>query len=320
MMQGLQPSDVVGRTLSDLGASAAEIYRVERSERRLLAEGGSIRDELRACHVGDRRRWLSTTRTTIRDERGHRGIAGVVRDLTDRVEATEALQKNNAELEQFAYVTSHELQEPVRAIANYSELLKEHLEGKLEAPADTFLHYIAEGAVRMRQRVAALLEYCRMDHQGQRLSPVSVAAALDDVRLDLRMLLNETGATLHVGELPSVLGDKTQLTRLLRNLVENALKFRASQSPVVRIDATLVGSHCEFSVADNGIGLDTRKADRIFQMFQRLHRQSKYHGHGIGLAMCKRIVDLHGGTIWVESQMGKGATFKFTLMAAPMLD
>lgn len=204
-------------------------------------------------------------------------------------------------------------------VANYTELLAQRYRGQLDEKADRYIHYASDGARRMQGLVADLLAYSRVGSQGRPLLPVPAGAVLARVIEALQRLVRETGATIEYGELPTVLADEGQLGQLFQNLLSNALKFRSEAPPRVVVSAApagAAGSLWAFSVADNGIGLDMRYAERIFQMFQRLHGQGQYPGSGIGLAIAKRIVERHGGTITVASRPGAGTTFHFTLQAA----
>jgi PAS domain S-box-containing protein len=243
-------------------------------------------------------------------------LASVI-DITERKRNEDELRRSNAELEQFAYVASHDLQEPLRMVANYTELLAQRYQGRLDERADKYIHYASDGARRMQRLVADLLTYSRVGSQGKPMSLVDSGKVLSAVTQSLQRLIRETGATITHGELPAVLADEVQLHQLLQNLLSNAIKFRSDKPPRIAVDATPQGVRWQFSVADNGIGLDMQYTERIFQMFQRLHELGKYEGSGIGLAIAKRIVERHGGTIRVESAQGIGTTFFFTLHAAP---
>jgi PAS domain S-box-containing protein len=244
------------------------------------------------------------------------GEASITRDITDLKRRDAELQRSNAELEQFAYVASHDLQEPLRMVANYTELLAQKYQGKLDEKADKYIHYAADGARRMQRLVADLLSYSRVGSQGKDLVAVDSKQVLADVLEGLERLIRETDAQVDYAPLPMVMADEGQLRQLFQNLISNAIKFRADVAPRVTVAATRQGERCIFSIADNGIGLDMQHAGRIFQMFQRLHELGKYDGSGIGLAIAKRIVERHGGSIWVESTLGAGTTFFFTLTAA----
>ncbi|HEU4731996.1 MAG TPA: PAS domain S-box protein [Kofleriaceae bacterium] len=243
-------------------------------------------------------------------------LASIV-DITERKRAEDELRRSNAELEQFAYIASHDLQEPLRMVASYTELLGQRYRGKLDDKADKYIHYAVDGAKRMQRLVADLLAYSRVGSQGKPLVPVSMSAILRSVLDVLGEPIRGAGATVDAGALPEVLGDEGQLRQLIQNLIGNALKFRAEAPPRIAIEARPQGEHHVFSVTDNGIGIEAQHADRIFEMFQRLHERGKYDGSGIGLSIAKRIVERHGGRIWVESRPGEGATFYFTLRAEP---
>jgi len=243
-------------------------------------------------------------------------LASII-DITERKRNEDELRRSNAELEQFAYVASHDLQEPLRMVANYTELLAQRYRGKLDDRADKYIHYASDGARRMQRLVADLLSYSRVGSQGKPLVPVDSGKVLSSVMQSLQRLIRETGATVVHGELPPVLADEVQLHQLLQNLLSNAIKFRGNEPPRIAVDASPQGARWQFSVADNGIGLDMQYGERIFQMFQRLHELGKYEGSGIGLAIAKRIVERHGGVIRVESAPGAGTTFFFTLRAVP---
>ena len=201
-------------------------------------------------------------------------------------------------------------------VANYTELLAERYRGKLDERADKYIHYASDGARRMQRLVSDLLAYSRVGSQGKPLVRVSSGATLKNVLDSLQSLIRESGARITSSELPAVLADEVQLAQLFQNLIGNAIKFRAEAAPHVTINAVQQDRVYLFSVADNGIGMEMQYAERIFQMFQRLHEPGKYPGSGIGLSIAKRIVERHGGRIWVESKPGVGTTFFFTLPAA----
>ena len=201
-------------------------------------------------------------------------------------------------------------------VANYTELLAERYRGKLDERADKYIHYASDGARRMQRLVSDLLAYSRVGSQGKALVRVSAASVLDNALESLQRLIRESGAQITRSELPDVLADEVQLAQLFQNLIGNAIKFRSEARPEVVINAVPQDNAYLFTVADNGIGMDMQYAERIFQMFQRLHEPGKYPGSGIGLSIAKRIVERHGGRIWVQSKQGVGTTFFFTLPAA----
>jgi signal transduction histidine kinase len=222
------------------------------------------------------------------------------------------LARSNADLEQFAYVASHDLQEPLRMVAAYTQLLAERYQGKLDPTADQFIGYAREGALRMQVLIQDLLAFSRVGRK-EDCSRVDCNAAMRDVLQILSPAIEECGGTVNYSTLPEVWADNTQIVQLFQNLIGNAIKFRSKEPPVVSIEAATNENDWLFSVRDNGIGIAPEDASGIFAVFQRLHSRSEYPGNGIGLAICKKIVERYGGKIWVESQPGSGSTFKFTL-------
>jgi len=228
-------------------------------------------------------------------------------------EANASLVHSNRELEQFAYVASHDLQEPLRAVNSYTQLLARKYEGNLDAKADKYIGYIIEGATRMQQLINDLLEFSRVGTRAKELKPTACEAVLSQVRDNLMVAIAESNAVVTHEPLPTVMGDETQLIQLLQNLISNAIKFRREEPPRVHVSAVQREKEWAFEVRDNGIGMESEYFERIFMIFQRLHSRSEYPGNGIGLANCKKIVERHGGCIWVESTPGVGTTFHFTI-------
>lgn len=262
---------------------------------------------------------VSVRISPILDATGHVvGESKIARDITALKMRDAELHRSNAELEQFAYVASHDLQEPLRMVANYTELLAQRYRGQLDERANKYIHYASDGARRMQRLVADLLAFSRVGSQGKPLAPVDSRLVLTATVQSLQRLVRENGATIVFERLPVVHADEGQLHQLFQNLLSNAIKFRGEAPPHIAVAAVPRGPFWAFSVADNGIGIDMQFAERIFQMFQRLHELGKYEGSGIGLAIAKRIVERHGGTIRVESSPGQGTTFHFTLRAAAM--
>jgi light-regulated signal transduction histidine kinase (bacteriophytochrome) len=265
--------------------------------------------------------YISVSGEPIPDEQGRfRGYRGVGRDITSRKTADAALHmahdelaRSNAELEQFAYVASHDLQEPLRMIASYTQLLGRRYGDRLEGDAKEFMAYIVDGAGRMKQLIEDLLAYSRVGTRSRNFKPVKLEAVLERARTNLRAALEESGGELTHGPLPEVEGDESQLVQLLQNLVGNALKFRGEATPRIHVSSFEKENELEIAVTDNGIGIEPQYFERIFMVFQRLHDKGQYPGTGIGLAICKKVVDRHGGRIRVESAPGRGSSFKFTL-------
>jgi len=234
-------------------------------------------------------------------------------DITERQQREAELRRSNSDLEQFAYIASHDLQEPLRMVASYTELLAERYKGQLDDRADKYIFYAVDGAKRMQRLVADLLAFARVGSQGKTLKPVDSGAVLNEVLRVLMPRIQAAAADVQAGDMPTVLADEDQLFQLLQNLLSNALKFRSEAPPCIRISAAPEGQAWRFSVADNGIGIEPQYQERIFQMFQRLHERGRYEGSGIGLSIVKRILERHGGRIWLDSALGQGSTFYFTL-------
>ena len=231
-------------------------------------------------------------------------------------EKTEELARSNQDLEQFAYVASHDLQEPLRMVTSYVQLLAQRYKDKLDSDADEFIGFAVDGAIRMWKLINDLLIYSRVGTRAKELEPTDCETVLHQSLNDLKVAIEEKGAVVTHDPLPTVMGDHPQLGQLFQNLIGNAIKFRGNEPPRVHVSASRNDSGWTFSVRDNGIGIAPEYAERIFIIFQQLHGWKEYAGTGIGLAICKKIVERHGGRIWVESEVGKGTTFYFTLPAS----
>ena len=265
--------------------------------------------------------WGRASISPIVDEAGRvTHFLAVNEDITERRRADKALRllneelmRSNNELEQFAYVASHDLQEPLRMVASYTDLLAERYAGKLDEKADKFIRYAVEGARRMQELINDLLALSRVNSRGEPFEIVACADVVAKVRQDLAKAIEESGAEICVGGLPVVLAARTQLAQLFQNLIGNAIKFRGDASPRVEISAAQDGSNWVFTVKDNGIGIAREFHERVFVIFQRLHERQKYSGSGIGPAIAKKIVERHKGRIWVESEVGAGTHFFFSI-------
>jgi PAS domain S-box-containing protein len=248
-------------------------------------------------------------------------ITGVVGEITGRKRAEQEreqliaeLERSNRELEQFAYISSHDLQEPLRMVTSYMQLLEKRYSGRLDEKSDKYINYAVEGAQRMQKLIEGLLAYSRIGTRGADFKPVVMNNVVDSAAANLKLSMLESDAVLTKEDLPLVYGDEPQLIQLLQNLLGNSIKFRKSDvAPKIHIAAQRKGHEWVFSVSDNGIGISPEYFDRIFQIFQRLHSRQEYPGTGIGLALCKRIIERHYGRIWVESAPGEGSTFFFTI-------
>ncbi len=248
------------------------------------------------------------------------GVFAAARDITERKKAEdilklklEELRQTNEELEQFAYVSSHDLQEPLRMISSYLQLLQRRYQGKLDEKADKYIYYAVDGAARMQVLINDLLEFSRVTTRAGETTPADCEFVLNQVLSNLDLYIKENRATVSYGHLPEVMADNTQLAQVFQNIIINGIKFHSEEAPQICISAEKTEKELVFSVQDNGIGIDPQYSEKIFEVFKRLHNKEAYPGTGIGLAVCKKIVERHGGRIWVESELGKGSTFYFTL-------
>jgi light-regulated signal transduction histidine kinase (bacteriophytochrome) len=230
------------------------------------------------------------------------------------------LARSNAELEQFAYIASHDLQEPLRMVSSYVQLLARRYTGKLDQDADEFINFAAEGATRMQRMINDLLAYSRVGIRGKTFEPVNLETVLAQALENLQLAIKEKNAAVTHDPLPLVFGDSGQLSQVFQNLIDNAIKFCMERQPKVHISVRLDGGDYVFSVQDNGIGIAPEYLNKLFLLFQRLHTRKEYPGTGLGLAICKRIVERHRGRIWVESRPNEGSTFYFSIPTAQMGD
>jgi PAS domain S-box-containing protein len=298
------------RDLTDAGRAKIRAGELDqaRFEKRYLRRDGSVV-------------WCDLAIALVRDAAGMPLYEiAVFDDITERKKseaalhaAHEELKRSNAELEQFAYVASHDLQEPLRMVASYTQLLARRYDARLDQDAREFMSYIVDGATRMKQLIEDLLAYSRVGTKGHEFKPVALEVPLRRALFNLRAGIEEAGAAVTYDPLPTVQGDEVQLGQLWQNLIGNALKFRSGSVPRIHLGVTDSPEEWTIEVRDNGIGIEPQYFERIFMVFQRLHNKGEYPGTGIGLAICKKVVERHGGRIWVESRAGEGTSFHFTL-------
>lgn len=316
--KAIHPDDAPGTFARWAQASAARTpfeveYRIKHGSdgvyRWHLARNLPVLDD-----AGNVVKWFGTA-TDINDQkRAEHAIRRSQEELELAVrERTRELQRSNAELEQFAYVASHDLQEPLRMVASYTQLLADRYRGRLDADADEFIAYAIDGAKRMQELISDLLTYSRVGSGSDERATVECDQVLRQALENLHLAIAESGGVVTSDPLPTIWADRVQLGQVFQNLIGNAIKFRGEEPPRVHISATDAGVAWRFSVRDNGIGIDPRYADRIFVLFQRLHAREMFPGTGIGLSLCKKIVERHGGELWMDSVPGKGSTFLFTI-------
>ncbi len=321
---GATPAECVGRSDADF-FSREHAERALADEQEIIRTGEPVIAKIeRITRRDGRQGWVSSTKLAWRDADGVIiGTFGISRDITAQKEAEEKLiaehellTRSNAELEQFAYVASHDLQEPLRAVASCVQLLRKRYEGKLDARGEEFITHAVEGTKRMQALITDLLAYSRIGTHTHPFETVTGDEVLDEALANLTVSLQENDVlvTREPQPLPTIVADASQLTQVFQNLVANAIKFRAEgRRPEIRVTARRGADEWVFAVADNGIGIEPQYFERIFRMFQRLHTRARYPGTGIGLAICKKVIERHGGRIWLESQPEQGSTFFFSL-------
>jgi PAS domain S-box-containing protein len=318
---GYAEGELVGRSVKEI--SHPDDKDLTDAQRARVHEGeiDSVRFEKRYIRKDGSTVWVELAVALARDPHGHPQYEiAMFDDITERKraeaalrEAHEELKRSNSELEQFAYVASHDLQEPLRMVSSYTQLVQKRYGERLDADAKEFMAYVVDGAARMKQLIEDLLAYSRVGTKGREFRPTPVENALRRAVTNLRAAIDESGAQITHDPLPTVSADETQLAQLFQNLIGNAIKFRGPEKARIRIEAREEPSEWRFAIADNGIGIEPQYFERIFMLFQRLHAKGDYPGTGIGLAICKKVVERHGGRIWVESEPGKGSRFIFTL-------
>ncbi|MBK6404937.1 MAG: PAS domain S-box protein [Holophagales bacterium] len=288
-------------------------------------DGSHLHITVNATAIHDADGAYLMSRSTVFEDTLHREATRELQEHRDHLEAlvaartaelrrtAEELSRSNRDLEQFAYVASHDLQQPLRMVASFVERLAEDYRGKLDGDADTYIRIASENARQMQRLIQDLLSFARVGDRGGGFAPTDTSRCLDEALEELQETIARIGAEVSRGPLPTVLGDARQLVTLFRHLVGNALEYHRGVPPLVRIGARREGGEWLFSVEDNGVGIERRYFDRVFRIFQRLHAPAAHIGTGIGLAVCKKIVEGHGGRIWIESEPGQGTTILFTL-------
>jgi PAS domain S-box-containing protein len=321
-MSGYTKEELVGRNVLDSIIAKKDRDKIVLDMTQTLGEGDALGVRAYTLVTKDGREFDTEFSTAVlRDGSGNiTNFVGVARDVTERKRAEEErerllheLERSNAELQQFAHVASHDLQEPLRMVASYTQLLEKRYKGSLDADADDFIAYAVDGAKRMQNLIQGLLSYSRVGSRGKPFEPTECESVFEQALANLEVAIDESGAEVTHDPLPRVMADETQLIQLFQNLLANAIKFRNEKQPRIHISAKEDSQEFLFSVSDNGIGISPEYFERIFVIFQRLHGREEYPGTGIGLSVCKRIVERHGGRIWVESQPGEGSIFYFTI-------
>ena len=320
-LQGNYPDFYIGKTFEETGTPAkyAEMWR---SKYQSILATGELQNFEYSYPTKNGFRYFETTAVPEYNSAGKvESILSISRDITERKkrerqlrETIAELQRSNKELQSFAYITSHDLQEPLRTIASYAQLIKRRYGGNLDGDADEFIEYMVDGAKRMKSMIQGLLDYSRVGTRGNKFNEFNAQDALDYALSNLKSAVTQNNAKITCNELPVIFADEDQIARVFQNLIGNALKFsRERIKPEINISAQRKDKRYVFSVSDNGIGMERQYSDHIFEVFKRLHSIEEYHGAGIGLAIVKRIIDRHGGHVWVESELGKGSTFYFTV-------
>jgi PAS domain S-box-containing protein len=312
---GYTEDELKGRLLSNF--VHPDDWAVTQSALRRVAQEGSIRFENRCRHKLGTYRWLAWV---VVNSPQDQLLYAEARDITERRlseermrRQTDELDRSNRELQEFAYVASHDLQEPLQMVSNHVQLLSRRYRGKLDRDADEFIEFAIEGTSRLKSLISDLLDYSKVSTSGRGFAPIEMAKIIDRVMETYQQVVKDYKGSLTCDDLPMVLGDDEQIIQLLQNLIDNSIKFRSKEPPRIHVGARQLSERWLLFVRDNGIGIDPQYTERVFVIFQRLHSRDDYPGTGIGLAICRKIIERHGGHIWVDSEPGKGATFYFTL-------
>jgi signal transduction histidine kinase len=316
------PGETIGNFIYDLGSRQWDIPRLRILLEDILPKNTKF-DNFEVEHnfpiIGHKIMLLNACRI-YRKDIGTQMVLLAIEDITERKRSekelkklSEELARSNADLKDFAYVASHDLKKPLQSIEGFVKLLARRYRGKLDDKADEFLEYIIDGAQRMQELIKDLLEYSQVGAKGKKLKSIDCSFVVGKAIGNLQTAIEESNAVVTYDELPTITANTSQMISLFQNLIDNAIKFRSEEAPRIHISAERKGKEWIFSIRDNGIGMDPNDSGRIFEMFQRLHGSTEYPGTGMGLAICKKIIERHGGRIWVESESGKGSTFYFTM-------
>ena len=316
------PDETIGNFIYDLGNQQWDIPRLRTLFEDILPKNTRF-DNFEVEHdfpIIGRKIMLLNARRIYRKDIGTQMILLAIEDITEHKRREEELKKlseelarSNTDLRDFAYVASHDLKKPLQSIEGFAKLLARRYKGKLDAKADEFIEYIGSGVYRMQELIKDLLEYSQIGAKEKKVKPTDCRLIVEKAVGNLQAAIEESKAVVTYDELPTVMVDTPQMISLFQNLIDNAIKFRGEDVPRVHISAERKGDEWVFSIRDNGIGIEPKDAQRIFGMFQRLHGSTDYPGTGIGLSICKKIIERHGGRIWLESETGKGSTFYFTM-------
>lgn len=312
-MLGYEASEMIGRPTSMIFTEAGRKSKKAEEEMAMAKKSGSSVDERWHVRKDGTIFWGSGVMTCLFDEaQKPKGFVKIFRDMSEQKRLTETLLRSNKELEQYAHTISHDLQEPLRVLAGYAELLKMRYTGKLDAEADQFIASLAEGAMRAQKMIRALLDFSKLKAPEGKYEEINFESLIKDAIKNLQFLIQERNAHIKFTSLPVLAADPQQMLQLFQNLITNAIKYGNRERPEVFISADETPNEWIFSIQDNGIGIAAENFDKIFDLFARLH-EKEYEGSGIGLALCKKIVESYGGRIWVKSELGKGATFYFSI-------
>jgi PAS domain S-box-containing protein len=315
--------ETIGTLIYDLGNKQWDIPKLRELLDEVLTKKQDFMNYEMEHHfqqIGQKSMLLNAKRI-FRKDTGTETILLAIEDITERKKAEEEIKKysfelerSNTELEHFAYVASHDLQEPLRMVASYTQLLEKKYSDKLDDNAKKYINFAVDGAVRMQALINDLLDYSRVGANKKEITKIDCKSVINRILTNMKNKIITSNAQVKFDELPEIYGDEVQIERLFQNLISNSIKFHSNKPPIIEIETKEESNNlCLFSFKDNGIGFEKEFSERVFQIFQRLHTKQEYTGTGIGLAVCKKIVETHGGTIWADSEIGKGSTFYFTL-------